>query len=595
WRPSRSADVLLLGDSFSNVFSLDAMGWGVGAGFAEQISFALNRPLDVIIRNDAGAFATREALGRELARGADRLAGKRLVIWQFTERDLAVGDWKLLDMTLGQWRPGEFIVPKTGEEMLVTAVIADASGVPRPGSVPYKDHIRSLHLRDSRDEAGKPIPDAQAVVYIWSMRDNAWTSGARLRAGQVVKLRLRPWSDVEGELGGINRSELDDSALAFETPCWAELAKTTRKPARQAVPSRPMPTTREAKPTSQPVAPDFNKAFDADCAAKVAAAAKVDSKTASTVVKGKDGFLFFVPEVRHLSVGKFWGTEAAKVSRAAKSEWADPLPVILDFKAQLDKVGVELLLVPVPPKSVVYADKLSDKAPMGKPRRLPMRVDTHLQEFYKLLAARGVKVLDLTPHFLAARKDDAGKGPIYCKTDTHFSPRGAQIAAALIAKHIKARTWHEQVNQPTTPFLSKERKINIYGDLTRMLGGEPSIKEILPARFVRPRASKTTEPMNTDRKSRILLLGDSHCLVFHTGGELHARGAGLADQITFELMQPIDLLGVKGSGVTASRINLLRRTRVNAGYLNNKKLIIWCFTARDFTESRGWRKVPIVK
>ncbi len=225
WRPIRSADVLLLGDSFSNVFSLDAMGWGAGSGFAEQISFALKRPLDVIIRNDAGAYATRESLGLELARGADRLAGKRLVIWQFAQRELATGNWKMIDMTLGQRRPSKFIVPKASEEMLVTAVISDASGVPRPGSVPYKDHIRSLHLTDLRDEAGKPIPDSQAVVYVWSMRDNTWTSGARLRAGQVVKLRLRPWSDVEGELGRINRSELDDDDLAFETPCWGEMMK----------------------------------------------------------------------------------------------------------------------------------------------------------------------------------------------------------------------------------------------------------------------------------------------------------------------------------------------------------------------------------
>ena len=349
------------------------------------------------------------------------------------------------------------------------------------------------------------------------------------------------------------------------------------------------------KPTSQPVAPDFNKAFLADCVAKVAAAAKAKNKAGSTVVKGKDGFLFFVPEVRHLSVGRFWGSEAAKVSRAAKGEWADPLPVILDFKAQLDKIGVELLLVPVPPKSVVYADKLSDKAPMGKPRRLPMRVDTQLQAFYKLLAAKGVKVLDLTPHFLAARKDDDKKGPVFCKTDTHFSPRACFIAAEAIAGYIKTRPWHKRVLWSVAPFSSETRKISIHGDLARMLGGKTPVKETLPARFVWPAASKNKEPVKPDRKSNILLLGDSHCLVFNTGGELHARGAGLADQITFDLTQSIDLLGVKGSGVTTSRISLLRRARADADYLKNKKLIIWCFTARDFTESRGWRKVPIVK
>ena len=44
-----------------------------------------------ILRNDAGAFATRELLGQELAQGRDRLEGKRLVIWEFAVRELATG------------------------------------------------------------------------------------------------------------------------------------------------------------------------------------------------------------------------------------------------------------------------------------------------------------------------------------------------------------------------------------------------------------------------------------------------------------------------------------------------------------------------
>ena len=59
WQPQRTADVLVLGDSFSNIYSLGAMGWGEGAGFIEQLSYALQRPLDRITRNDNGSHATR--------------------------------------------------------------------------------------------------------------------------------------------------------------------------------------------------------------------------------------------------------------------------------------------------------------------------------------------------------------------------------------------------------------------------------------------------------------------------------------------------------------------------------------------------------
>jgi hypothetical protein len=97
WEPDGTADVLLLGDSFTNIFSLEGMGWGAAAGLGPQLSLALARPVDVIAQNDSGAFATRQALARELAAGTDRLQGKRVVIWEFAARELSVGDWKHID------------------------------------------------------------------------------------------------------------------------------------------------------------------------------------------------------------------------------------------------------------------------------------------------------------------------------------------------------------------------------------------------------------------------------------------------------------------------------------------------------------------
>jgi hypothetical protein len=91
WRPDRGADVLVLGDSFANIYSLASMGWGDSAGFVEHLSYALGRPVDRIVQNDNGAFATRDMLR---SGGPERLAGKRVVIWQFAARELAGGDWK---------------------------------------------------------------------------------------------------------------------------------------------------------------------------------------------------------------------------------------------------------------------------------------------------------------------------------------------------------------------------------------------------------------------------------------------------------------------------------------------------------------------
>lgn len=94
WRSAREADVLVLGDSFSNVYSLESMGWGTSAGFVEQLSYVLRRPVDRIVQNDQGAFATRAMLARD----PNRLAGKRVVIYQFAARELAFGDWRIIPL-----------------------------------------------------------------------------------------------------------------------------------------------------------------------------------------------------------------------------------------------------------------------------------------------------------------------------------------------------------------------------------------------------------------------------------------------------------------------------------------------------------------
>jgi hypothetical protein len=98
WRPSRSADVLVLGDSFSNIYSLASLGWGDSAGLVEHLARVLDRPVDRIVQNDDAAYATRERLRQDMASGSDRLRDKRVVVLQFAARELAAGDWKRIEL-----------------------------------------------------------------------------------------------------------------------------------------------------------------------------------------------------------------------------------------------------------------------------------------------------------------------------------------------------------------------------------------------------------------------------------------------------------------------------------------------------------------
>lgn len=236
WKADPAADVLLLGDSFSNIFSSLDMGWGSSAGLAERLSFHLRRPIDAIVRNDAGAHATRRMLADHLRAGRDRLANKKVVIWQFAMRELASGDWQMIEMKHVPATPNATPTSKTAatgvskvlelkpnEVVEVTGAIAALRRSPRPGTVTYKDHIMPLHLTGVRTADGA-VAGAEAVVLVWGMRDNQGMPAARLQQGQAVTLRIRPWADVEEKYKTINSYELDDVDITIPR-FWCEELK----------------------------------------------------------------------------------------------------------------------------------------------------------------------------------------------------------------------------------------------------------------------------------------------------------------------------------------------------------------------------------
>ena len=229
WRPDKEADVLLLGDSFSNVYSSSEMGWGSSAGLAERLSFHLGRGVDAIVRNDGGACATRELLAGELRAGRDRLAGKRVVVWQFAARELAFGDWKLIELKLSRARSrpagaaSGALALQPGQTARLTGRIAALKRSPRPGTVPYKNHIMPVHLTDVRTADGR-VRGAEAVVLVWGLRNNRATPAVRLEVGRRVTVLVRPWQDVESKYETINTDDLDDVDIDVER-LWCEELK----------------------------------------------------------------------------------------------------------------------------------------------------------------------------------------------------------------------------------------------------------------------------------------------------------------------------------------------------------------------------------
>jgi alginate O-acetyltransferase complex protein AlgJ len=219
WKHRTDADILLLGDSFANIYSLADMGWGEGAGLAEQLSYALQRPVDRIVRNDAGAYATREMLAKNLARGRDRLAGKKLVIWQFAARELSFGDWKLIDL------PEVGDAPKAlpASAHRVTGKVVQLSERPRKDAS-YKDFVMKVYLTGLKSIDGKAVGEGDGVVQVLAMRNRKFLPAYKLRIGSRVSLSIRPWGEVEDRYGSLKMGSLDDIMLEIEKPLyWGEL------------------------------------------------------------------------------------------------------------------------------------------------------------------------------------------------------------------------------------------------------------------------------------------------------------------------------------------------------------------------------------
>jgi alginate O-acetyltransferase complex protein AlgJ len=207
-----------------------------------------------------------------------------------------------------------------------------------------------------------------------------------------------------------------------------------------------------------------------------------------------------------------------------------------------------------------------------------------LTRFYDELRGNGIEVVDLAPIFSEHR--DSDHGPVFCKTDTHWSGNGCVLAAHAMAEKMKIAptSRHE--------YAASWKQIEFAGDLVTLLPhGAP--KPGPEKTFVRVIADKSTgSSVKPDPDSPVLLMGDSHTLVYH---DFLTQGAGLVDQLASELGFVPDLIGTRGSGATAVRVDLYRRGRKDPAYLEKKKVIIWCFSAREFTEADAWAHIPVSK
>lgn len=287
-------------------------------------------------------------------------------------------------------------------------------------------------------------------------------------------------------------------------------------------------------------------------------------------IPGADADWYFLDkEIAHLATGQFWTKDYATTTQSK----TDPAPIIIDYHEKLKALGIELLLVPIPPKASIYPEKFSTA---GRPAALA--------PFYEQLTKAGVSVIDLEPVFQAERKANPDK-LLYCERDSHYSPYATQFLANLIHEKYQDSDWAKAIQAQLKFVTAEEKEVTINGELVPGKPEKVSVVEV--------NNSDNEQIFPDDPTSPIVLLGDSHTKVFSTGGELHWKAAGLPDHLQAKFGTRLHLVAKNGSGSHQARIGLFQKGRSNTAYWESKKLIIWVFSAREFTQESKWAKIPV--
>lgn len=223
---SEKAPIVLLGDSFVNVFDDPALGFAskeeatkserMKAGFAHHLAIALNEPLDVIAVNGGGATDARQQFAR---RFDDQVRAKKLVVWAIACRDLILSPPAARDANV-KWERVEFN-PKTSDgktagtvaavtpsqaKLVIEAKLIEKSKNQDPGSMPYTHALHTAVYEMQKVVSGN-FTSTDWLAVQWTFRNKKLEPTAAVSSGKVYRLTLVPESTMPAETKGVNTSD----------------------------------------------------------------------------------------------------------------------------------------------------------------------------------------------------------------------------------------------------------------------------------------------------------------------------------------------------------------------------------------------------
>jgi alginate O-acetyltransferase complex protein AlgJ len=176
--------------------------------------------------------------------------------------------------------------------------------------------------------------------------------------------------------------------------------------------------------------------------------------------------------------GWLYTDEEFDVAADARASVAANLAAISKARAALASEGVQLVAAVVPAKARVYAEHIADR----KPARAH---EAAYDALVTALNARHIPTADLRDILTSGKS----KEPTYFRTDTHWTPWGAHLAANEIAR-VTARAG--LAPESRAAYITRRQRRDAHrGDLCNFLPLAPYFTQLLPPR-------ESVDVMHTD-------------------------------------------------------------------------------------------------
>ncbi|MFI8479836.1 alginate O-acetyltransferase [Pseudomonas sp. NPDC078700] len=165
--------------------------------------------------------------------------------------------------------------------------------------------------------------------------------------------------------------------------------------------------------------------------------------------------------------GWLYSDEEFKPDPTGPHNLSDNLNTIEGVRNELAKHNIKLVMAIVPAKARLYPEHI------GNNRASPIHADLY-QQFHKAMDRDEI----IAPDLLTALESAKSQGQVFLRTDTHWTPMGADIAA----KRLSAAVAHNFVlpGEPQKYVTSVDKTEPYHGDLTRFIPLDPLFETLMP-------------------------------------------------------------------------------------------------------------------